>query len=93
MLIKMTEVFLTPNTNTYSMREVLVNPEHVTAVREDYSAKRALTENRMPDGLSQTASFSTLYLASGQHGLNMTVVGTPSMLEEKLTTGKKILKG
>lgn len=93
MLIKMTEVFLTPNTNTYSMREVLVNPEHIAAVREDFHAKRALAENRMPDGLSQTANFSTLYLSGGQHGLNMTVVGTPSMIEEKFATGKKILKG
>lgn len=93
MLIKMTEVFLTPNTNSYSMREVLVNPEHITAVREDIHAKRALTENRMPDGLSQGANFSMLYLAGGQHGLNITVIGTPSMIEERFMNTKKILKG
>ncbi len=93
MLVKMTEVFLTPNTNTYNMREVFVNPEHVTAIREDYSANRALTENRMPTGLSDGVSFSTLFLSTGQHGLNMTVVGTPSMIQEKMSGSRKILKG
>ena len=75
------------------MREVFVNPEHVTAIREDYSANRALNENRMPDGLSKDANFSTLFLSSGQHGLNMTVVGTPSMIQEKMNGSRKILKG
>lgn len=93
MLVKMTEVFLTPNTNTYSMREVFVNPEHVTAIRDDYSANRALNENRMPNGLAEGVSFSTLFLSSGQHGLNMTVVGTPAMIQEKMIGSKKILKG
>ena len=93
MLIRMTEMVLNPSSNTYSMREISINPEHVTAVREDWAANRALNENRMPDGLSKNASFSTVYMAGGQHGLSIVVVGTPSMIEEKLNSNRKILKG
>lgn len=93
MLIRMTEVFENPTTKTYGMREVSVNPEHVTAVREDFVAASALNENRMPDGLSKNVSFSRLYLAAGQHGLNIVVVGSPSLIEEKLNGTRKVLKG
>ena len=93
MLVKMTEVYLVPNVNTYNIREVFVNPEHVTAIREDHSAVRALNESRMPQGLNDNVRFSMLFLNTGGHGLNMTVVGSPTMIQEKLVGSKKILKG
>lgn len=94
MLIPLTEVVENPSTKTYNLREVYVNPEHVTAVREDWGAKQALTENRMPQGISGDVTFSRLTMSNGQHGLNMVVVGNPSIINEKLTKdNRKILKG
>ena len=91
MLVRLTEVYEVPAASKYSVREVSVNPEHVVALRQDYVAKQALTEGRMPEGLSGQAEFTRIYLNTGN--LNVVVVGTPGMIEEKLTTGKRVLKG
>lgn len=94
MLVNLTEVFENPTTKSYSLREVLINPEHVAAVREDWTARQALTESRMPTGLNQDVSFSRLTMSAGQHGLHMTVVGAPSVIGEKLNKdSRKLLKG
>lgn len=91
MLVRMTEVYEIPQQNRYELREVSVNPEHVVALRQDYVAKQALTEGRMPNGLSGQADFTRVYLNTGN--LNVVVVGSPGMIEEKLHTGKRVLKG
>lgn len=91
MLVRLTEVFEVTSQSKYSMREVSINPEHVVALRQDVVAKQALTEGRMPNGLSGQADFTRVYLNTGN--LNVVVVGSPSMVEEKLHTGKRVLKG
>lgn len=91
MLVRMTEVYEIPQQNRYELREVSVNPEHVVALRQDYTAKQALTEGRMPNGLNTQADFTRIYLNTGN--LNVVVVGSPGMVEEKLHTGKRVLKG
>lgn len=91
MLVRLTEVYEIPSVSKYGMREVSVNPEHVVALRQDYVAKQALTEGRMPDGLSGHADFTRVYLNTGN--LNVVVVGSPGMVEEKLHTGRRVLKG
>lgn len=91
MLVRLTEVFEISSQNKYSVREVSVNPEHVVALRHDPIAKSALFEGRMPDGLSGEADFTRIYLNTGN--LNVVVVGTPAMIEEKLKTNRRVLKG
>jgi hypothetical protein len=80
-----------PSASKYGVREVSVNPEHVVALRQDTVAKMALHENRMPDGLSREVDFTRIYLNTGN--LNVVVVGTPAMIEEKLKSNKRVLKG
>jgi hypothetical protein len=80
-----------PSQSKYGMREVSVNPDHVVALRQDYVAKQALTEGRMPEGLSGQADFTRVYLNTGN--LNVVVVGSPGLVEEKLHTNKRVLKG
>ena len=82
MLVRLTEVYEVPTQNKYNIREVSINPEHIVALRQDFSAKQALNEGRMPDGLSNHAEFTRIYLNTGN--LNIVVVGTPFMIEEKL---------
>ena len=91
MLVRMTEVFEIPSESKYGIREISLNPDHVVAVRQDVTAKQALKEGKMPDGLSGHADFSRIYLNTGN--LNVVVVGTPSMIEEKLLKTKQLLKG
>ena len=93
MLVRLTEVVENQSTKTFSVREVTINPEHSVAIRDDYQAAQALTENRMPDGLSKSATFSRLYMNSGQHGLQIVVVGDPATVESKLNNNRRVLKG
>ena len=91
MLVRLTEVYEIPAASKYGVREVSINPEHIVAMRQDVVAKQALNEGRMPDGLSSQVDFTRIYLNTGN--LNVVVVGTPSVIEEKLHTGKRVLKG
>jgi hypothetical protein len=91
MLVRLTEVYEMPSVNKYGMREVSINPEHVVALRQDYTAKQALTEGRMPEGLSNQADFTRVYLNTGN--LNVVVVGNSTIIEEKLHSVKRVLKG
>jgi hypothetical protein len=91
MLVRLTEVYEIPSQSKYGVREVSVNPEHVVAIRQDVVAKQALTEGRMPDGLSGQAEFTRIYLNTGN--LNVVVVGDPAMVESKLQNTRRVLKG
>ena len=91
-MVKFIEVFETGG-NNYSMREVIINPSHVIALREDDNAKRALNENRMPAGLSQDTSFTRVYLNSGNLNLSMVIASPINIVEKKLSGNKTLLKG
>lgn len=92
-MVRFTEVYLRPGTNNYSMREIVVNPQHVVAFREDSEARSALHENRMPSGLSEDVSFTRIYLNSGSGELNVIVAGGPAIVESKLNNSRRLLKG
>ena len=77
----------------YQLREVFVNPRHVIALREDNYMKQNLCEGRLPDGLDTRQSFTKLTLDKGTVGLELTVIGMPSVIESKLKEGKMVLHG
>jgi hypothetical protein len=93
MLVKLTEAIHDPSTNRYSLREVMVDSNHVVAVRQDPTMASALHEGRISDGLSAQTQFSRLYVGGGQYGLNLLVVGSPDLIQEKLSSSKAVLKG
>jgi hypothetical protein len=93
MLINLTEVVEDQMSKTYTLREVTINPSHVVAVREDSNAKNALHEGRMTEGLRKDQQFSRLVIGAGQYGMNIVVVGSPLMIQEKLNNTKTLLKG
>lgn len=102
MLVTLTEV-ITKNTNhygssvatqTYTLREVTVNPQHVICLREDSSMATRLTEGNLPAGLDSRQSFTKVILDRGQSGLELTVVGTPNQISEKLRVStRELLRG
>ncbi len=92
-MVKFVEVYEKSGSNTFAMREITINPQHVVAFREDVLAKSALQENRMPEGLSKKVGFTRIYLNSGQFNLNVVVAEPPDMVESKITNSKKLLKG
>ncbi len=79
--------------STFSLREVYVNPEHVVCLREDGAAKKHLSEGRLPDELDDRQIFTKIHLNRGQSGIDITVVGDPNIVEEKLKSQKALLRG
>jgi hypothetical protein len=77
---------------TYTLREVYINPEHVVCMRADKLMKRHLTENLLPDDLDQRQEFTKIYINRGHTGLDITVVGAPSMIQNKIFESAKKIK-
>lgn len=81
-------------TQTFTLREVTVNPNHVICLREDSAMTSRLTEGRLPEGLDGRQRFTKVILDRGQSGLELTVVGAPSQVSEKLKlSARELLRG
>jgi hypothetical protein len=100
MIIKFVEVFEATRVHakddqrSFSLREIFINPEHVVCVRSDPMFRRNLMEGNIPEGLDARQEFTRVYMNRGQSGLDVVVVGTPDVIEEKLNIRQKsILKG
>jgi hypothetical protein len=98
MLIKLTEVCQNSALTTrddYSLREVLVNPEHVIMIREEFRLKKLNEEGLLAEGLNTAHRFSKLTINRGQTGTDIVVVGGPETVESRLMTNanKQLLRG
>ncbi len=81
-------------TKNYSLREVFVNPKHVVMLRPNHIFGEKNSETKLPEGLHAAQEYTTIYINRGHSGMEIVVVGEPSVIEEKLrTTSKKVLKG
>ena len=76
---------------SYTLREVYVSPEHVVSLREEHSFKQRLKEGVLPDSLDSRQGFTRITLDRGQTGLDIIVVGVPSIVEDKLQGGRREL--
>jgi len=102
MIVELTEIFKTDKyteegklQSPHALRQVFVNPQHVVCLREDSVYKSLLLEGRLVEGLDKEQSFTRLYLNRGQAGIDLIVVGLPSVIQEKLglPSEKQLLKG
>ena len=98
--VKLTELFkqnrFTSSDNSYNMRPVYVNPDFVVCLREDIQTLRMLQEGNisLPEGLDSRHEFTKLHINSGNSSFDITVVGSPDMVEEKLAAkNNSLLKG
>jgi hypothetical protein len=97
MVVKLVEVHshhaVTSN-NSYSLREVYINPQRVVSMREDTGFRSLLSEGELPDGLSDNQMFTRIFLDQGQGGRSIVVVGDPVSVDRKLTEGQaRVLRG
>ena len=81
----------------YSLRKVYVNPEHVVCMRRDDTMCQRLVEGQLPTDLNPQQEFTRLYINRGSTGLDVVVVGNPSLIQEKIESAsakkKELLKG
>tara|TARA_R100001163_G_C5052942_1_gene189545 strand:- start:845 stop:1135 length:291 start_codon:yes stop_codon:yes gene_type:complete len=92
MLVKLIEVYNkrtyasseSGRTEEFSLREVLVNPEHVVCIRENNSLKVRLSETSLGQEIHPSEGFTKVYINRGQSGLDLDVVGDLSSIQNKL---------
>jgi hypothetical protein len=78
----------------YELRQISINPSWVVHVRPDQVMKGNLNEGLLPEDLDKRSEFTRVLLNSGQHGEEVTVVGSTSSIREKLNKGvRHLLKG
>ena len=96
MLVKLIEVynkrtFASNNagkTEEFSLREVLVNPEHVVCIRENDSLKSRLSDTTLGQEIHSSEGFTKIYINRGQSGLDLDVVGDMISIQKKLLGSK-----
>tara|TARA_R110000824_G_scaffold299654_1_gene487705 strand:- start:266 stop:577 length:312 start_codon:yes stop_codon:yes gene_type:complete len=81
-------------TQEYSLREVFINPEHVVMLRPNNSFVNKEKTISLPEGLHLEQQYTTIYMNRGHSGIEIIVVGSPNLIEEKFrTASKRLLKG
>ena len=102
MIVEFTEVFeINTGTTTlqerkrqFSLREIYINPDHVVCLRPDNGMTAHMEAGLLPRNLKPGHEFTKIHLDRGHSGIDVVVVGTPSVVEGKLRAHKReLLKG
>jgi hypothetical protein len=99
MIIKLVEIYelsrrpIEEDAPSYSLREVFVNPEHVTCLREDMITGKKLKSGLLPGDLDPRQKFTKIHLNRGLSGIDLIVIGDPNSVQEQLLGTKQLLKG
>jgi hypothetical protein len=79
---------------TYSVRTIYINPDHVVCIRESYDMLGLLSEGRLPQELDKRQEFTTLSLNKGTYGQDVVVIGSVNEIHKKLNTNhRQLLQG
>jgi len=98
MLIKLTEVCINSavtSAQSFTLREVFINPEHIIMIREDAYTKTLNEKTKAHRDLEEIEGFSKLTINRGHSGTEIVVVGTPELVKKKLNLShsKQLLQG
>lgn len=80
---------------TFKMREVVINRQFITFMREETSMQNHLSEGRLPETLPKTQKFTRISIAQGNIGQDVIVVGDLHYINDMFngSIGKTTLKG
>jgi len=95
-LVKLTEVCHNGTLTTqqsYTLREVFVNPEHVVMIREEARMRQLNEQGQLPGELSSDHRFTKLTINRGHTGTEIVVVGAPTVVENSLAKKAKLIRG
>lgn len=74
----------------YTLREVFINPDQVTMLRENNFMKNLLSEGKLPSEIDGRMEFTSVHLNTG---VNLNIIGSPSVIESKLRNNRQLLRG
>ena len=75
----------------FTLREVYINPKHIISLREDMNFKQKLNEGQLPEGLNGEQRFTRVAIDKGHTGLEIIVVGHPTIIETKMKGAEREL--
>lgn len=83
-MIKLVELKNNPNSERYLLKEILINPDFIVSIEEEYELSRelSLNENLRPRDLDKRTQFVKITLSDGK---KHRIVGTPTIILKKLT--------
>ena len=73
----------------YSLSTIFINPIHIVSIAEDNKMKRALTEGKMNLDLTESTMFTKVVLKESRSFSELTIVGSPQVVHEKIYNSKK----
>jgi len=87
-LITLTEIYKLNDQSTskdhkYALREIVVNPEHIFALREDVRLSGIADKDQLPKDLDERQSYTKIFFNTLNHG-SVTVVGEMHLVKTKL---------
>lgn len=87
-LITLTEIYMPNNQSTskdcsYALREIVVNPSHIFALREDVKILNLSDKKQLPKDLDERQSYTKIYFNTLNHG-SVSVVGDIHTIKTKL---------
>ena len=94
-MIKLVEIYTNGTQNgqgltRYFLREIFINPVNVSFFIEDNNMKRKLVDGLVDLDIDSRQTFTKLSLRTGKE---VTIVGPPSTISEKLKKDNNLLKG
>jgi hypothetical protein len=94
-MVKLTEIVEAPMSTGFNVRPVFVNPSHVITIRDDSRFSGYLAEGKLDSlKVAPNMQFTRITISGGSGNHDVTVMGSPEMIYEKINTStKSLLKG
>jgi hypothetical protein len=91
-MLKLLEIYSTGN-NSWSLREILINPDHIIKCAPDSDTTRLNQQGELASLLGDIDKRVQFTRISQVGSMAVVVVGSLEQIEEKINQNKKLLKG
>jgi hypothetical protein len=95
MLVRLTSIV--KKNNDFFLKEIFINPSQVSLLYEDSKMKQYLMEGAISFDFNRSTGFTKLRLEGSSGREELTVVGDPHLIEQKIRKGlqnkRQLLKG
>ena len=90
MLVELVQIRRDSN-GKYGLKKIFVNPKYIVYLSEDSDLKNLLSEGALNLDIVKGATFTRVTLNENGNSSELTVVGSPSLIESKIFTKKEEL--
>ena len=91
-MVKLIKIVNPHGTKVESLREVYINPEHVSYIVEDEQMTNLANQGLIFEGLDPNHKFTRVVVDTGRNTEYFTVIGGVSEIANKLKNSKQLLR-